>query len=209
MNTRFKELLNYKVIEMDAEIGHVYDITFDDQTSEIKYLVIDTGSWLKHHLVLLNIEKINDIDNEFKEVIVNVTKNELLHGKEACDFPAIEQRLEESYRNEFGPPTYWHDGWGAALYPAYLWEHYVKDHRDLIKNIEDTHLHSVKALLEYEVRLENGELKPVVDVVVHTENWKLDWIVKLRGNLLMKKEADVPMEKVRKFDWANKNLVLT
>ena len=40
------ELEGYTVGATDGDIGHVKDFYFDDATWVIRYLIVDTGSWL-------------------------------------------------------------------------------------------------------------------------------------------------------------------
>jgi sporulation protein YlmC with PRC-barrel domain len=41
-----KNILNYKILATDGEIGGVSDLIVDDQKMKLRYLVIDTGNWL-------------------------------------------------------------------------------------------------------------------------------------------------------------------
>ena len=40
-----KNVLNYKILATDGEIGSVSDLIVDDQELKLRYLVIDTGNW--------------------------------------------------------------------------------------------------------------------------------------------------------------------
>jgi hypothetical protein len=48
-----KELQGYTVRATDGDVGSLGDFYFDDQSWTIRYLVIDTGNWLKGRRVLI------------------------------------------------------------------------------------------------------------------------------------------------------------
>ncbi|MGH7300706.1 MAG: PRC-barrel domain-containing protein, partial [Candidatus Rokuibacteriota bacterium] len=41
-----KNVLNYKILATDGEIGGVSDLIIDDEEMKLRYLIIDTGNWL-------------------------------------------------------------------------------------------------------------------------------------------------------------------
>jgi len=45
-----KDLLDFAIAATDGAIGDVKDPYFDDETWAIRYLVVDTGSWLSSHI---------------------------------------------------------------------------------------------------------------------------------------------------------------
>ena len=48
------ELKGVTIEAMDGDIGSVQDLYFDDQTWTIRYLVVDTGTWLPGRQVLIS-----------------------------------------------------------------------------------------------------------------------------------------------------------
>ena len=47
------DLQNFAIGATDGHIGHVKDFYFDDDAWVIRYLVVDTGSWLSGRKVLI------------------------------------------------------------------------------------------------------------------------------------------------------------
>lgn len=47
------DLENYAIHATDGAIGQVKDFYFDDETWVIRYLVVNTGSWLSNREVLI------------------------------------------------------------------------------------------------------------------------------------------------------------
>lgn len=48
------DLEGYAIAATDGTIGHVKDFYFDDKAWVIRYLVVDTGSWLSSRKVLIS-----------------------------------------------------------------------------------------------------------------------------------------------------------
>ena len=49
-----KNVLNYRILATDGEIGGVSDLIVDDREMKLRYLVIDTGNWLPGKKVVLS-----------------------------------------------------------------------------------------------------------------------------------------------------------
>ena len=47
------DLYGHKLMAKDGEIGHVKDVYFDDKNWAVRYIVVNTGSWLTGRLVLV------------------------------------------------------------------------------------------------------------------------------------------------------------
>ncbi|MGQ9572217.1 MAG: hypothetical protein ACUVV3_03390 [Dehalococcoidia bacterium] len=48
-----KEVIGYRLLATDDEIGTVKDFLFDDQLWTVRYLFADTAHWLSQRLVLI------------------------------------------------------------------------------------------------------------------------------------------------------------
>jgi hypothetical protein len=58
----------------DGHIGHVEDLLVDDYTWAIRYLIVNTGSWLDGHRVLLAPKWIKDVSWSEVRVSVDLTR---------------------------------------------------------------------------------------------------------------------------------------
>jgi len=102
-----KDILNYKILATDGEIGGVSDLIVDDREMKLRYLVIDTGSWLPGRKVVLSTSWISSVAPEKQTVVMNIEKKRI---KEAPEFTpdvdldrSYETRLHDYYRF----PYYW------------------------------------------------------------------------------------------------------
>ena len=68
MLRNFKDLRGYAIRATDGVIGKVDDFYFDDEDWGIRYLVVDTGSWLSGRKVLISPIALGSPDWMIQEV---------------------------------------------------------------------------------------------------------------------------------------------
>ena len=102
-----KNILNYKILATDGEIGSVSDLIVDDRELKLRYLVIDTGTWLTGKKVVLSTAWISGVAPEKETVVMNIEKKRIKEAPEYrpdADFDrGYETRLHDYYRF----PYYW------------------------------------------------------------------------------------------------------
>lgn len=54
MERNINSLIGFSMEALDGEIGKVDELYFDDQTWTIRYLIVETGSWLSGRKVLIS-----------------------------------------------------------------------------------------------------------------------------------------------------------
>jgi sporulation protein YlmC with PRC-barrel domain len=86
----------YTIHATDGEIGKVVDYIIDDTTWKIKFLIVDTGSWLDSRKVLLATQWIKEVNWENSVVVVDITTDAV---KESPEFDAS-QPVNETYQHK-------------------------------------------------------------------------------------------------------------
>jgi uncharacterized protein YrrD len=94
----------YKIHATDGEIGKVVDYIFDDTNWEIKYLVVETGSWLDSRKVLLAVQWIEEVNWDNSVVIVSVTTDEVKNSPEFNIDDVLDESYERSLYDYYGKP---------------------------------------------------------------------------------------------------------
>jgi hypothetical protein len=69
-----KQLYGDELRATDGEIGHIKDFYFDDQNWAVRYVVVDTGSWLSGRLVLISPHVFTNFDLDGVCRGVNLTR---------------------------------------------------------------------------------------------------------------------------------------
>ena len=114
-----KQLYGVKLSASDGEIGHVKDFYFDDQNWAIRYLVVDTGSWLPGRQVLLSPHSLGRLDQGEKVLRVNLTRKQIENCPSIESHKPVSRQYEEEYYRYYGWPYYWQGDalWGMSGFP--------------------------------------------------------------------------------------------
>jgi hypothetical protein len=92
---RGTDITGFRVHARDGEIGSVDEVTLDTGAS---YVVCDTGPWIFGKKVLLPAGVIDKVDVTSRQLIVNLTKDEI---KSAPEFDP-QRYMQEAYLNSVG-----------------------------------------------------------------------------------------------------------
>jgi uncharacterized protein YrrD len=69
-----KSVTGYHIQAVDGDIGHVQGMLFDEESSAIRYLIVNTGNWWRGHQVLIAPESIADVSWPDRRVVVQLTR---------------------------------------------------------------------------------------------------------------------------------------
>src|SRR5664279_986053 len=113
------QLYGNKLAASDGEIGHVKDFYFDDQNWVVRYLVVDTGSWLLGRKVLISPHAFGRLHQAGKLLQVNLTRKQIEDSPSIESHKPVSRQYEEEYHRYYGWPFYWlGDGlWGMSGFP--------------------------------------------------------------------------------------------
>src|SRR5271166_7106948 len=92
-----KQLYGEKLGASDGEIGHVKDFYFDDQDWAVRYVVVDTGSWLPGRQVLLSPHAFGSLAPAGKTLAVNLTRKQVENSPAIELHKPVSRQYEEEY----------------------------------------------------------------------------------------------------------------
>jgi hypothetical protein len=115
-------LEKYAIHASDGKIGHATDFYFDDDAWTVRYLVVDTGTWLSERKVLISPISIGHLDERSKIVQVLLTKEQVKNSPDFDTQKPVSRQHEMGYLGYYGYPYYW-DGaglWGPGSFPSLM-----------------------------------------------------------------------------------------
>src|SRR5918996_6370720 len=104
---RLNRLRGGPVLALDGEIGAIADFYFDDDTWTVRYLVVDTGKWLRGRRVLIPLWALYAPDWQQARVPVRVTRKQVRHSPDVDTHQPVSRRMEASSLAHYGYPVYW------------------------------------------------------------------------------------------------------
>ncbi len=186
----FRDLRHFRVAANDAAAGGVDDLLFDDRTWQLRYLVVETGGWLRAHPVLLDPELIDRIESEERAVHVAVDKQRLADSPPIESHPPVTRHAETTMRAYFGLPPLNHptgatvDVWGQPVEKE-PHDPVTLERREMEAQARGAHLRSARTLVGYGVEGHGAHLGTVDDVLIdEAPPWHLRHLVVETGGWL-------------------------
>ena len=213
MLTSIKLLYGDKLGASDGEIGHVKDFYFDDQSWAIRYLVVDTGSWLSGRQVLLTPHSLGRLDESGKVLRVNLARQQIEESPSIELHKPVSRQYEEEYYRYYGWPCYWQgDGlWGLSGFP--ILEHPAKPlpngsgaANSSHAEPADAHLRSTQAVSGYHFKTLDGEIGHVCDFMIDDVSWAIRRLVVKTGHRLSGTEVEVPTSMIDRISYEESSI---
>jgi sporulation protein YlmC with PRC-barrel domain len=99
------ELTGYHVEATDGEIGHVEDFVVDDDSWEVRYIVVDTRNWWPGKKVMIPLQTIEQVSWDVRRVFLVLTRDQVQNAPEFVETFRFKRdlgdRLDEYYRPHF------------------------------------------------------------------------------------------------------------
>lgn len=192
-----KELHGLIVGATDGEIGDVTDVYFDDERWVARYMVVETGGWLRGRKVLISPMSVRDVDWDGEVMNVNLSQQQVRGSPSIDTDKPVSRQHEIDYYNYYGYPNYWEGAnlWGLGVYPMPwvgasgearqpspqpaddTFTRQRQQRMDREREPADSHLRSGKEVIGYEIMATDGPIGSVEDFVFDEKSWAIRYIV--------------------------------
>ncbi len=180
-----KDLKGYAIHATDGVIGHVDDVYFDDEDWAIRYLVVDTGSWLPGRQVLISPLAVGHPDWMGQQLPVSLTKAQVEGSPDIDTRKPVSRQHEVAYLDYFSYPYYWEGAglWGMGAYPGGLTtagmvaEEMKARQASATHAADDCHLRSSGAVIGYHIHATDGDIGHVEDLLVDEDTWVIRYLI--------------------------------
>jgi uncharacterized protein YrrD len=102
-----REISSYHIGATDGEIGHVHDFIFDDEGWQIRYVVVDTRSWLPGKKVLVARDWIRSVSWAEQRVLVDTNRERIRNSPPFDPAEPVNREYELQLYDYYGRPKYW------------------------------------------------------------------------------------------------------
>ena len=116
------DLRGYAIRATDGDLGVVEDFYFDDEDWAVRYLVVETGSWLSGKKVLISPLSLGRADVMDQVLPVSLTKAQVTHSPDIDTSKPVSRQHEAALFEYYGYPYYWGGAglWGMGGFPGSL-----------------------------------------------------------------------------------------
>jgi hypothetical protein len=189
MFNHLKTLQGYKLEAIDGPIGKVDEFYFDEQFWTIRYLVVNTGSWLNDRQLLISPYAIGEVSPSEHQIFIKLTKRQVAESPFLAQGQSISKEFEREYYEYYGWPVYWNglNMWGVDPYLN-------KTHQ--VWNVQngneewEPHLCSTHDISRYTIHSSDGEIGSIRDFLMSDTTWTIRYLVvdsqrRLHGNYVL------------------------
>lgn len=189
MLRKVTDLNGYSLIATDGELGKVKDVFFDDEKWTIRYLVVETGSWLNSRRVLISPYLVSQVNGGDQTIAVRLTQEQVRNSPDIDTHQPISRQMEGDFSRYYGLGNYWigPELWGTGGYPilgsteleggGYLPSRAEELIRETSDNPDDYHLRSAEDVKGYHIQGTDEEIGHVQDFLFDDETWAMRYFV--------------------------------
>ncbi|BBP04990.1 hypothetical protein TPL01_25810 [Sulfuriferula plumbiphila] len=214
------DLEDYAIRATDGTIGHVKDFYFDDEAWVIRYLVVDTGTWLSSRKVLISPIAIGHPNWTEKLLPVSITKEQVKNSPAIDTEKPVSRQHEIEYLGYYGYPLYWGGAmpWGGGIYPNMMMPGYAgfvstphaerpeveeshartdaARHQD-----DDPHLRRCKTVMTYHIQATDGDIGHVQGLLVDEETWSIRYMIVNTSNWWLGHQVLIAPQWIQDVSW--------
>lgn len=211
----------------DGDIGQVKDLYFDDHAWAVRYLVVDTGSWLSGRKVLVSPIALHHPDWPAHRLPALITRDQVRNSPDIDTDKPVSRQHEMQYLGYYGYPTYWGGAglWGGGMIPMAMAPGYgglsggsvaEQDraseqaaraerarHRD-----DDPHLRSGQAVVGYHIHAPDGEVGHVEGFLIDDETWAVRYLVVNTSNWWLGHQVLIAPEWISAVHWSDETVAI-
>jgi PRC-barrel domain len=222
-----KDLQDYAINATDGHVGHVRDFYFDDDAWVIRYLIVDTGSWMSSRKVLISPMSIGHADWAHKVLPVAITKQQVRNSPDIDTDKPVSRQHEMGYLSYYGYENYWGGAglWGSIPYPSKL----MPGYSELVAQFratrpkaaatplqdpgaqsprEDPHLRSCEAMIGYHIQATDGVIGHVQGLLVDEQTWAIQYLVVDTNNWWLDHWVLVAPHWIKAMSWSDTTVSL-
>ncbi len=155
------DLIDCTISATDGLIGRVKDCYFDDETWGVRYLVVDTGTWLSSRKVLIPPSMTLTPDWPKQLLAVGITRQQVEDSPNIDADRPVSRQHERTLLQHYDYPCYWNGS---------------EPLNDSAAMNDDQHLRSSEAIMEYRIRATDGQLGDVAGLLFD-EKWKIRYMI--------------------------------
>lgn len=225
------ELKGYAIAAKDGTIGTVSDFLFDQTTWTVRWLVVDTGTWLTGRKVLVHPSAIDHVDHEQRQIDVALTQTQVEGSPNIGQDRPVSQQVQTDLYSYYGWDPLWNGGgYGAGMYGGRLYtpgllggamgapglaerdRPYVGsslgDNPGLAGDEGDPNLRSVAEVTKYHVHAVDGGIGHVEHVLLDVPGWGIRYLVVNTSNWWVGQQVLISPHAVKEIDWSDRSIRL-
>ena len=214
MRIAVSALKGYAILASDGRIGSVSDVLFDDESWRLRWLVVDTGTWLSDRQILVHPSAVGQVDHDRQELPVRMSKAQIERSPSIARDRPVSLQMQGQLYDYYG----WDPVWGGSGYfagglgmmgssgysgmgaPPMPNGHAPED--------GDPHLRSTKAVTGSYLQATDGEIGHVENMLIDDASWDILYLVVDTKNWWFGKHVLISPYAVKGISWSDHTMQL-
>ena len=222
-------LKGFEIQAKDGSLGTVKDFLFDDSTWKVRWMVVDTGRWLRGRKVLIHPSAVVLAEPGAREIKIALTKAEVKDSPDIDSDRPVSQQMQNDLNGYYGSDPLWGGSiFGGGLYggsvygggvsaiasplsvPAYFGATAVHEaeRREADHDQGDPHLRSIAEVTGYHVHATDGDLGHIQDILVDNATWGIRYLIVDTSNWWVGQHVLISPYAVKSVDWSDRHVRL-
>ena len=205
-----KDLRGYAIRASDGVIGKVDDFYFDDETWAIRYLVVDTGSWLSGRKVLISPIALGHAGWMGRQLPVALTRAQVERSPDIDTRKPVSRQHEARVLRILRVSVLWGGAglWGMGAYPGGLTtqgriEEDLKAHgTHATPTPDDCHLRSSNAVIGHHIKATDGDIGHLEDLLVDDHTWAIRHLIVNTSNWWGGQRVLIAPHSIKDVSWS-------
>ena len=196
----------------DGRIGTVAEFLFDDATWKVRWLVVESGTWLKGRKLLVHPPAVTYAGLEDQRFDVKLTNAQVESSPTLQEHQPVSQQMQDRVYDHYG----WEPTWDGVypgdvvcamaspmMAPAYFGLGIDSERNsDIVDEPDgDPHRRSVVEVIGYHIQALDGDIGHVENVLVDNEDWSLQYFVVDTSDWWCGKRVLIAMQAVKGVEW--------
>lgn len=216
MLRRAGDLIGLTIVASDGEVGALSDLLFDDERWTIRWAVVDAGSWLTGHSVLLAPRAL-EVAPEADRLTVDLTRTQVESGPLVSADQPVSRQMQARIYDHYGWTPYW-SMYGDLTVPSPLMapDAYmpaaVPDGTAADAGepgpAADPHLRSMAEVTGYHINARDGEIGRIKDFLVEKPGWAIRYLLIDTGTWWPGRQVLISKGWVSALSWSQQAVAL-
>lgn len=183
-----KIIKTYALCASDGDLGYLKEFYFDNFYWNVRYLGVDTGSWLNERLIVIPPNTINTAYKPDSIISVNVTRKQIeMSPALDCD-ESISRQYEKKFNTYYKLPEH----------------HYGFDP----ETSGSSNLATTKDVFGYHIQALDGEIGHVIDIIIDMETWDIRYLLVDTKNWWAGKKVLISIKWIERMCCAESKIII-
>ncbi|MEO6521409.1 MAG: PRC-barrel domain-containing protein [Mucilaginibacter sp.] len=174
MKRDINSLIGFKIAATDGELGTVKDFYFDDHSWTIRYLIVETGTWLNSRKVFVSPQSVQSGFRDPGKFHVNLTMDQLKNSPSIDTDLPVSRQQEEILHMHHSWQNYWDNNFfGGGTSGDTIPAEEINGENETPGKEYNTHLRSAADVSGYQIHASNGIIGHVNNFLIDDDTWQL------------------------------------